>query len=48
MEGVTELKCEAETEGMNIQRLLNLGLHHINNYQTTTIVDANRTLLTGA
>jgi hypothetical protein len=29
MEGVTETKCGAETEGKAIQRLLNLGIHPI-------------------
>ena len=33
MEGVTETKCGAETEGMTIQRLPHLGIHPINNYQ---------------
>jgi hypothetical protein len=27
MEGVTETKCGAETEGMTIQRLPHLGIH---------------------
>jgi hypothetical protein len=34
MEGVTEIKFRAETEGMTFQRLLNLGFHLINNLQT--------------
>jgi hypothetical protein len=34
MEGVTKTKCEAETEGMTIQRLPHLGIHLINNHQT--------------
>jgi hypothetical protein len=34
MEGVTETKCEAETEGMTIQRLPHLGIHPINNHQS--------------
>jgi hypothetical protein len=34
MEGVTETKFGAETEGMTIQRLSNLGIHPINNHQT--------------
>ena len=34
MEGVTESKCGAETEGMTIQRLPHLGIHPIYNYQT--------------
>ena len=37
MEGVTETKSEAETEGMTIQRLPYLGIHPINNYQTQTL-----------
>jgi hypothetical protein len=34
MEGVTETKCGAETEGMTTQRLPQLGIHPINNQQT--------------
>jgi hypothetical protein len=34
LEGVTETKCGAETEGMTIQRLLHLGVHPIYNHQT--------------
>ena len=37
MEGVTETKCGAETEGMTIQRLPHLGIHPINNHQTQTL-----------
>jgi hypothetical protein len=49
MEGVTETKCEAEAEGMTIQSLPHLGIHPINNHKKTdTIVDANKSLLTGA
>ena len=49
MEGVTETKFGAETEGRTIQRLPLLGIHPINNLQTPdTIVDANKILLTGA
>ena len=33
MEGVTERKCEAETEGMTTQRLPHLGIHHIYRFQ---------------
>jgi hypothetical protein len=33
MEGVTETKCEAETEGMIIQRLPHLGICPIYNHQ---------------
>ena len=36
MEGVTETKCEAETEGMTIQRLVYLGIHPIYSHQTQT------------
>jgi hypothetical protein len=43
LEGDTATKCGTETEGRTIQRL-----HHINNYQTQTIADANKILLTGA
>ena len=37
MEGVTETKSEAETEGTTIQRLPHLGSHPINNHQTQTL-----------
>jgi hypothetical protein len=37
MEGVTETKCETETEGMTIRRLPHLGIHPIHNYQTQTL-----------
>jgi hypothetical protein len=37
MEGVTETKFRAETEGMTIQRLSHLGTHPVNNYQTQTL-----------
>jgi hypothetical protein len=37
MEGVTETKFGAETEGMTIQRLPHLGIHPIHNQQTQTI-----------
>jgi hypothetical protein len=46
MEGITETKCGAETEGMTSQRLPYLGIHPICNLQT--IVDTNNCLLTGA
>ena len=36
MEGVT--KCGAETEGVNIQRLLHLEINPIYNYQTQTLL----------
>jgi hypothetical protein len=42
MEGVTETKCGAETEGMTIQRL------HIQSPNPDTFVDANKCLLTEA
>ena len=49
MEGVTETKCGAETEGMTIQRLPHLGIHPINNQQNQMdFVDVNKCLLTGA
>jgi hypothetical protein len=50
MEGVTVTKFRAETEGMNIQQLPHLVIHPINNHQTQTdtMVDANKSLLTGA
>jgi hypothetical protein len=38
MEGVTETKCGAETEGMTIQKLPVLGIHPINNHQTQTLL----------
>jgi hypothetical protein len=38
MEGVTETKCEAETEGMTIQRLPHLGIHPINYHQNQTLL----------
>ena len=34
MEGVTETKFGAETEGRTIQRLPHLGIYPINNHQT--------------
>jgi hypothetical protein len=37
MEGATETKFRAETEGMTIQRLPHLGIHPINNHQTQTL-----------
>jgi hypothetical protein len=42
MVGVTEKKLRADTEGMTIQRLPHLGIHPINNHQTQTIVDVNK------
>ena len=38
MEGVTETKCGAETEGMTIQRLPHLGIHPIYSHQTQTLL----------
>jgi hypothetical protein len=38
MEEVTESKFRAETEGMTIQRLPQLGIHHIDNHQTQTLM----------
>jgi hypothetical protein len=38
IEGVTETKCEAETEGMIIQRLPHLGMNPINNHQNQTLL----------
>jgi hypothetical protein len=37
MEGVTETKYGAETEGMTIHRLPHLGIHPINTHQTQTL-----------
>ena len=37
MTEVTETKLGAETEGMTIQRLPNLGIHLINNHKTQTL-----------
>jgi hypothetical protein len=38
MEGVTETKFRAETEGRTIQRLPHLGIHPINNHHTQTLL----------
>ena len=38
MEGVTETKFGAETEGRTIQRLPHPGIHPINNHQTQTLL----------
>jgi hypothetical protein len=38
MDGVTETKFGAETEGMTIQKLPHLGIHPINNHQTQTLL----------
>jgi hypothetical protein len=37
MEGVTETKFGAETEGMTMQRLPHLGIHPTSNHQTETL-----------
>jgi hypothetical protein len=36
MEGVTETKCEGETEGITMQRLPQLGIHPIKIHQNQT------------
>jgi hypothetical protein len=38
MEGVTETKCRAETEGRTIQRLPHLGIHPIYSHQTKILL----------
>ena len=38
MEGVSETKFRAETEGITIQRMPHLGIHPINNHQTETLL----------
>jgi hypothetical protein len=38
MEGVTEAKFRAETEGRTIQRLPHPGTHHVNNHPTQTLL----------
>jgi hypothetical protein len=38
IEGVTETKCGAETEGKTIQRLPHLGILPIYNHQTQTLL----------
>jgi hypothetical protein len=38
MEGVTEKKFRAETNGRTMQRLPHLGIHPINNLQTQTLL----------
>jgi hypothetical protein len=49
MEGVTETKFGAETEGTTIQKLPYLGIHFINNHQTQTLLQMpKKSLLTGA
>jgi hypothetical protein len=38
MEGVTETKFGAETEGISIQKLPHLGIHPQNNHQIQTLL----------
>jgi hypothetical protein len=38
LEGVTETKFRAETEGMTIQKLPHLGIHLRYNHQTQTLL----------
>jgi hypothetical protein len=38
MEGITETNCEAETEGMAIQRLPYLGIYPTDNHQTQILL----------
>jgi hypothetical protein len=38
MEGVTETKCEADTERIAIQRLPHLAIHPINNHKNQTLL----------
>jgi hypothetical protein len=38
IEGDTETKCGAGTEGMTIQRLPHLGIHPLYNHQTQTLL----------
>jgi hypothetical protein len=38
MEGVTETKFRAATEGMTIQRVIHPAIHPINNHQTQTLL----------
>jgi hypothetical protein len=44
MEGLTETKCGAETEGMIIQRLPHLGIHPIYSHQTQTYCGCQKVL----
>jgi hypothetical protein len=49
MEGVTETKFIAETEGRAIQRLPHPGIHPIYNYQTQMLLHMpGKILLTGS
>jgi hypothetical protein len=47
MEGVTETKFGAETEGWTIQRLPHPGIHPIISHQMQTHMHASKILLTG-
>jgi hypothetical protein len=48
MEGVTETKFRAVTEGMTIQRLSHLGVHPINNQKNPdTVAYTSKILLAG-
>jgi hypothetical protein len=38
MEGVTETKCGAESEGITIQRMPDLGIHPIYNHKSQTLL----------
>jgi hypothetical protein len=38
IDGVTETMFGAEPEGMTIQRKPHVGIHHINNHQTQTLL----------
>ena len=44
MEGVTETKFGAETEGMTTQKLYHLGIHPINNHQTQILISDQQEL----
>jgi hypothetical protein len=48
VDGITDSKYKAETDGMTTQRLPHLGIHPINNHQNQTLVNANKSLVTGA
>ena len=49
MEGLTETKCRAETDGKAIQKLPHMGIHPIYSHQIQTLfLDANKCLLTEA
>ena len=44
IEGATETKCGAETEGMTIQRLPHIGIHSIKNHQNQTLCGCQQEL----